>query len=439
MRLTYFSGKVVRVQESLSRIELLQTPANTQFHFKHEYINYLKAAAGFSFKVRIFALSLLDMDLKNIQRISLSAFFFLSGFSFSSWAARIPTIKAGFGFNEAELGSVLLTMPISSLLGLPLSVWLVAKYETRIPLSVSFVIHAISLAFISLADSTFALVAAVFLFAFSMRIQNIAMNTQAIALQKRFDRKINGSFHGLWSTGGIVGVGFTTLLVAFGISIVPHLISVSLIIILATLISFRFLLRNDQSSSGNKLIFGKPDPYILYLGLLIFFAAICEGGMFDWSGIYFQEVVKVEIFTAGYLVFMTFMALSRFMSDKIVERFGMPNTYLVSALLVIAGIGLAIIFPSFWPAMIGFSLVGFGAASVIPMTFTLAGASKKYSPGMAISIIATYGMVGMLIGPPLIGYLAHAFSLKVSFILFIFSGMMLIPISRLFFNMQPQG
>jgi MFS family permease len=195
-------------------------------------------------------------------------------------------------------------------------------------------------------------------------------------------------------------------------------------------------LRNDRAATGNKLALGRPDPYIFYLGLLVFFAAICEGGMFDWSGIYFQQVVNEEVFTSGYLIFMAFMALSRFVSDGIIKRIGMATTYVLSALFIFSGISLSILFPSFWPAMIGFSLVGFGTASVIPMTYTLAGASKKYSPGMAISLIATFGIVGMLTGPPLIGYLAHAFNLKVSFIAFALAGMMLIPISRLFFKME---
>ncbi|SNS47633.1 MFS transporter [Pontibacter ummariensis] len=379
------------------------------------------------------------MDSKLKQRIALSTFFFLSGFSFSSWAARIPTIKTAFGFNEAELGTILLAMPISSLIGLPFSGWLITKFDSRIPLSVGFLVHATCLSLISFANTTLTLVLAIFLFAFSMRILNIAMNTQAITLQKQFDRKINGSFHGLWSTGGIAGVGFTTLLVALDISIVPHLIAVSVVAILITLFTYRFLLRDDRSTAGNKLAFGKPDPYILYLGLLVFFAAICEGGMFDWSGIYFQEVVQVEIFTSGYLIFMAFMALSRFLSDRIIERIGMPATYVLSAVFIFSGIGLAILMPNFWPAMLGFSLVGFGTAAVIPMTFTLAGASKKYSPGMAISIIATYGMVGMLIGPPLIGYLAHAFNLRVSFIAFACAGLMFIPISTLFFKNEAQA
>lgn len=265
---------------------------------------------------------------------------------------------------------------------------------------------------------------------------SISVNTQAITLQKQFERKINGSFHALWSTGGIVGVGISTLFVALGITIGVHLAIVALITLATTAVSYRFLLRNDRSPSGNKLSLGKPDPYIVYLGLLVFFAAICEGGMFDWSGVYFREVVNVDLFTLGYLIFMIFMALSRFASDKLIEQIGMPTTYILSASFVFVGIGLAIFLPEFWPAMIGFCLVGFGTASIIPMTFLLAGASKKYSPGMAISIIATYSIVGMLIGPPLIGYLAHAFNLRFAFIALGLSGMMLIPVSQLFFRHQ---
>ncbi|MEJ8803876.1 MFS transporter [Pontibacter sp. H249] len=379
------------------------------------------------------------MKLLNQQRISLSLFFFLSGFNFASWASRIPTIKAALNLNEAELGTILLTMPVSSLIGLPLSGWLVARLETRIPLTIGFLLNSICLTFIGLADSAYTLIVALFLFSLSMRIFNISVNTQAITLQKQYIRKINGSFHGLWSTGGILGVGFTTLLISLDVAMVPHLVSVAAVSVLAALVAYRYLLRNDLSTTGNKLAFGKPDPYILYLGLLVFFAAVCEGGMFDWSGIYFQQVVREEVFTAGYLTFMSFMALSRFVSDRIIDKLGMPNTYLLSALFIFVGILLSILFPSFWPAMIGFSLVGFGCAAVIPMTYSLAGASKKYSPGIAISLIATFGIVGMLIGPPMIGYLAHAFNLKVSFVAFALAGIMLIPISRGFFRMQRIG
>ena len=363
-------------------------------------------------------------------------FFFFSGFSFATWASRIPTIKSTFDFNEAELGTVLLAMPIGSLIGLPISGWLVSKYNSRVPLAAGYGLNAFSLVLIGLANSTFTLVFAVILFAFTTRIFNISVNTQTLTLQKQFEKKIIGSFHGYWSIGGIGGILLSTLLLSLNVSLQHHFMAVGVVMVLVTVYSFQFLLRGDRSKTGNKLILNKPDPYIFYLGVVVFLCAICEGGMFDWSGIYFQQVVKVDIFTYGYLIFMTFMAGSRFLSDIIIARFGMPKTYIMSAICIVSGISMAIIFPGFWTAMVGFSLVGFGTAAIIPMSYALAGSSKKYSPGMAISIIATYSITGMLLGPPLIGYLAHAFNLRVAFVVFAICGMALIPITRMFFAHQ---
>ena len=374
------------------------------------------------------------MITKNKHRIFLSLFFFISGFTFATWASRIPTIKSTFNFNEAELGSALLALPIGSLIGLPISGWLVSRFNSRVPLAFGYGLNTIALALIGFAPNTLSLIAAMVMFAFTTRIFNISVNTQAIALQKQFDRKIIGSFHGFWSTGGIAGIAFSTFLLALNVSLQLHFMIVGAMALAVTCYSYRFLLQNDRAKSGNKLVISKPDPYILYLGLVVFFAAICEGGMFDWSGIYFQEVIKVKIFTYGYLIFMTFMAMSRFASDLIIVRIGMPATYIMSAVCIVCGISMAIIFPHFWTAMAGFSLVGFGTAAVVPMSYALAGASRKYSPGMAISIITTYTITGMLLGPPMIGYLAHAFNLRVSFIIFGLCGLMLAPISQLFFK-----
>ncbi|HKG07641.1 MAG TPA: MFS transporter [Pedobacter sp.] len=376
------------------------------------------------------------MISNNKHRFFLSLFFFISGFSFATWASRIPTIKTTFGFNEAELGSILLAMPVGSLIGLPISGWLVSKYNSRVPLTVGYGLNGLSLALIGFAHNTFSLVLAITLFAFTTRIFNISVNTQGLTLQKRFENKILGSFHGFWSIGGIAGIALSTLLLTLDVAIQYHFLSVAILMVLISIYSYRFLLKGDRSETGNKLVLSRPDPYIFYLGVVVFLCAICEGGMFDWSGIYFQEVIKSDIFTYGYLIFMTFMATSRFLSDIIIGRFGMPRTYIMSAAFIVLGICMAIIFPTFWTAMIGFSMVGFGTASIIPMSYALAGASKKYSPGMAISIIATYSITGMLLGPPLIGYLAHAFNLRVSFVIFALCGVLLVPITRMFFSHQ---
>ena len=154
------------------------------------------------------------MELRTRQRIFLSVFFFLSGICFSTWASRIPTIKTAFGFNDAMLGAVLLCMPISSLAGLPVSSWLVSRYDSRVPLAAGFIMLTVALSMIGFSQNIVMLVISICLFSFSLRMLNISMNTQAITLQKKFSKKINGSFHGLWSTGGICGVGFSTWLIA---------------------------------------------------------------------------------------------------------------------------------------------------------------------------------------------------------------------------------
>jgi MFS family permease len=272
-----------------------------------------------------------------------------------------------------------------------------------------------------------------------MRILNIAMNAQTISLQKLFDKKIIGAFHGLWSLGGVVGVLFSTVMVKYEVSMQSHFTIISALTIITSIVAYRFSLTNDKSTTGNKLIFGKPDPFILYLGLLVFFAAICEGGMFDWSGIYFQEVVKEEVFTYGYLLFMICMAVFRFFLDRVLDKIGMSKMYVFSSVLIATGILIAIIYPQFLTALIGFCLVGVGVSAIFPMTYTLAGSSKKYSPGMAISIIGTYAIVGMFIGPPLIGYLAHAFGLRNAFFILVLCGLMFIPVSKLFFKYQSEA
>lgn len=376
------------------------------------------------------------MPLKAKQRAALSTYFFLSGLCFATWASRIPTIKDFFNFNEAELGTVLLSMPISSLIGLPISGWLVSKFDSRLPLIVAMLFLTMALTFIGFADTPFLLVAALSLYSFSSRILYISMNTQSITIQKKYTKKIVGSFHGLWSTGGLVGVVFSTIMVKYNVPLQIHLALIAVFIAIISLLVFSYTLKNDKSTFGNKLIFGKPDPFIFYLGLLVFFAAICEGGMFDWSGVYFKEVINEPIFTYGYLLFMAAMAFSRFYSDRLMDVIGLEKTYIFSSILIAIGILLAITFPYFYPALIGFCLVGLGTAAIFPMTFMLAGTSKKYSPGMAISIISTYATVGMLIGPPLVGYVAHAFSLKNAFYIFVFAGLLLIPLSQFFFKHQ---
>ena len=171
----------------------------------------------------------------------------------------------------------------------------------------------------------------------------------------------------------------------------------------------------------------------------MFCAAVCEGGIYDWSSVYFQEVVGAELFTLSYLVFMISMTISRFFTDRIIMKIGMPKLFILSASVVVLGVGILILFPFYYSALFGFFIAGFGVASIFPMAFLLAGQSKKYAPGMAISIIGTYSTLGVLIAPPLIGYIAHIFNLNQAFLFFIGAALLLMYFSKkAFYSLEKQ-
>jgi MFS family permease len=374
------------------------------------------------------------MQERSVQRISLSTYFLVSGICFSSWASRIPTIKDNFNFSEEQLGNMLMILPASAVIGIPLSGWLVSKYDSRIPQQFAYIFFAISLLCIGFSTSLPTLIFALFLFAVSLRILNISINTQSISLQEKFEKRIVGAFHGLWSIGGVLGVLFTTLMLKLNISIQVHFLMVAIFTLLTIFIAYPYLIKNDKAKAGNKFKLEKPNKYIMLLGLMLFLAAVCEGGMYDWNGVYFKEVVKEEVFTYGYLLFMICMSIYRLTIDKLIDYFGMQKLYFLSSVFIMTGVSIAILIPEFWPALIGFCFVGIGVSGLFPMTFILAGKAKKYSTGIVISIVGTYSTVGMFLGPPLIGYLAAYFGLQKAFIVFIIGGFLFIPLTISVFN-----
>jgi MFS family permease len=368
------------------------------------------------------------------HRRFIGLYFLISGVSYSTLMARIPTLKSLYGLNDLELGSLLLTLPAASLIGLPLAGWLISRFSSKRSLAFAFSTNAIMLWLIGLTGNMTMLILAIAVFSFTMRIFSIAVNAQAISLQKAYKKKIIGTFHGLWSLGGILGIIISTLMVAQGVTMAVHFAVIALLNLILTLFSVQYLLKDDNQGTGSKLKFGKPDTLILYLGIIAFAGAICEGAMFDWSGVYFKEVLHVKIFTYGYLVFMTFMTLSRFISDTVMTTIGLKKYYLLNGLLIGLGMILPSALPTFFWAVLGFSLVGIGTAPIVPMTYILATSHSPYAPSVSISLIATYSLMGMFLGPPLVGFLAHLFNLRISFLALSLIGICILPIAIRFFR-----
>jgi MFS family permease len=354
---------------------------------------------------------------RKVYRMAVGAMFFFQGLSFASWASRIPTIQQTLGLNEAALGAMLLALPIGLMLSLPFAGWLIAKVGSRKVVISAALAYSAVLVSLGFAQNTLQLASALFVYGFFGNLLNIAINTQAVGVEALYKKSIMASFHGLWSLAGFSGAAIGTLMIGLDIMPALHFMLVMALIWAGVAFCARFILREDINSGGQQPLFVKPDKSLVNLGIIAFCSMICEGAMFDWSGVYFKKVVMAEPawLGAGYTAFMLTMALGRFVADGFTHRFGLKNTLKVSGLLTATGLLLAVLMPGLWTAILGFLLVGAGVSSVVPLVYSEAGRSKVLSPGVALAAVSTIGFLGFLIGPPLIGFVAGAFSLRASF------------------------
>jgi MFS family permease len=174
---------------------------------------------------------------------------------------------------------------------------------------------------------------------------------------------------------------------------------------------------SEKNRDEEQPMFVKPDRDLLMLGLIGFCAMVCEGAMFDWSGVYFMEVVKVPaaMKTMGYVAFMGTMTGGRFAGDWLANKIGRKKMLQISGLLMAGGMGIAVLLPYMATATFGLLLVGFGVSSVVPLVYSAAGRSTTMSAGMALAAVSSISFIGFLIGPPLIGIIAQVADLRFSF------------------------
>lgn len=354
---------------------------------------------------------------KHVYRIAVGCFYFLQGISFASWGSRIPTIQQQMGLSEAELGGVLLALPIGLLLSLPVAGWVIAKVGSRSVLIFSGVLYSTTLVAIGYSETTLQLVLVLFVFGFAGNLMNISVNTQGVGVEDLYQKSIMASFHGMWSLAGFTGAAIGTLMIGNGVAPFYHFLLIMFLSYIAIAVASRFVLREDVNTDTDKPIFVMPDKSLIDLGIICFFAMICEGAMFDWSGVYFKKVIGAEgaWIGAGYTAFMCTMAGTRFVADWFTRRFGMQRILQVSGTLTASGLLIAVLLPHLYTAIVGFLLVGAGVSAVVPLVYSAAGKSKVMSPGVALAAVSTIGFFGFLLGPPLIGFIAGATSLRISF------------------------
>lgn len=366
------------------------------------------------------------------HRAAVAVFFFICGCTFATWAVRIPTIKARFHLNEAQLGGILFLLPLGTLVALPLAGWAVSRAGSRIMTLAGAICYCLVLVMLGLSKSTVVLSIALFFFGFCGDALNIAMNTQALRVQDEFYQKpLMSSFHGMWSLGAMSGAALGGLFMKLDLDIWQHFIWVAGLLLVAAVYFYFFLTKKETIKKGEQL-FVWPEKTLWLLGAICFCCAMSEGAMADWSSLYYQQVLRAaaRVSTTGYTAFALMMAVGRFIGDRLTMRFGYKGILVLDALLIIVGLSLAIGVQQVAAVIAGFGLFGFGVATIIPVVYTLACRNTKMPNSVALASISSVGFTGFLVGPPLIGFLAHAVSLRWALCLLIFLALIMLALTQ---------
>lgn len=360
-------------------------------------------------------------------RIAIAVFFFVSGFGFSTWASRIPNIQQHLQLNDAQLGWVLFALPAGLMVTLPFTGMLLSRYNGRYIMLIGALIFNLMLTVIGLASEIWQLVLVLFLFGSSRNLFNISLNAQSIAVQRMYSRSIIATFHAAWSLAGFGGAALGALMVAMNQRPFIHFLLVAMVLTGLLLYFFKFTPDQQPAAHERQPLFVIPNRSLVKYGLISFASMACEGTMFDWIGIYFKKAVLApsEMVTIGFALYMVAMTIGRLTGDRIVNFLGIQQVLKYSGLLIFTGLMISVIFPYYIPACIGFVMVGFGVSCVIPLVFSLAGKSKTMGSGPAIAAVSSIGYLGFLLVPPIVGFISETSSLRISFLMIAFFGLVI--------------
>jgi MFS family permease len=358
-------------------------------------------------------------DKKRI-RLAVALTYFCMGLCFASWASRIPDIKTALGLNAAMLGSILFALPVGQFLMMPFSGKLVTRFGSSRVILFALPLYTICLSNIGLVSKGWQLALALFLFGLAGNMCNISINTQGVMAERLYQRPIMASFHGGWSLAGFTGALIGLVMINLHIRPYFHFLTVISIVWVILWINHPFLVKGKPGFSKDepkRKFFSKPDAILLQLGIIGFCSMASEGAMFDWSGVYFKDVVKAppSLVILGYTSFMIMMATGRFVADYMITKIGRKRLLQICGVMISTGLFTAVLFPYLVSCTMSFMLVGLGVSSIVPTVYSVAGKHGKIPPGIALATVSSVSFLGFLMGPPLIGYIAQAAGLRYSF------------------------
>jgi MFS family permease len=342
-------------------------------------------------------------------RAAIAVVFAANGAMFGNWAVRIPDLKLDLGLSEAALGAALLVPAAGALISMPLTGALSSRVGSRAVTVAMTLLFVVVPCLLGLAPSLPWLVPALFVFGLAYGGLDVAMNAQAVTVERALGRPVMSSFHAAFSAGALVGSLTGALAAAAGLPLLLHLGATGLVLLTVTGPLLPAMLREERSDPHERgPLFAWPTGRLLPLAVIALVVLMAEGAVADWSAVHLRQELGAAAGTAGlaFTAFSLTMVVGRLLGDRVVATWGRVRAVRVSASIAMAG-GLVVALASSVPVVVaGYAALGIGLACVVPLVL-VAAAGDDPEPGPALAAVSTPGYVGFLLGPPVIGGLAE--------------------------------
>ena len=350
-----------------------------------------------------------------MHRVAVSAVFFIGGFIYSSWVSRLPRLQELHGLSNITVGQLLLVMAIGGLIAMPVSGAVIVRYGSHKITIVGAIGICLVIPFIAFTPHLGLLFIVFFAVGALNGIKDVAMNAQAVICEENLNKPIMSSFHAIWSGGMIIGAGAGSLANKFEISIHTHLIALSITAFILVVWAKRYFIP-DKPENTDEPLFSIPDKRVWLVGFIAFCAMMGEGAMADWSANYLENVSRVSeaISPLGLAIFSVAMTTARFLGDGMRSKFGDAKLLLMASGVSLIGIVCILATNHLIMALIGFFVCGLGLSIIVPIAYSIAGKLPNMPSGKGISMVTTIGYSGFLFGPPIIGYLADIFDMRIA-------------------------
>lgn len=348
---------------------------------------------------------------------AVAAMFILNGALFGIWASRIPAIRDRLDLTHEALGYGLLFMAAGAVCSFPVTGRLTDRFGAVAITRIIAVLYTLSLILLAMAGGFWALAVFLFIFGAFHGSMDVAMNAWAAEVERTYDKPVMSSFHAMWSLGAGLGALSGYGAVQAGLSVLAHfLLAGGVVVALALGLSWvRWTSRRSDLAKGS--VFALPSGALVLVGLTALCGALGEGAVADWSAIFLRDVTDAteSVAALGYAVFSVTMVAFRLAGGFVITRVGPVATARFGG--ICAALGVFCVVSSATPvlALAGFAAMGVGYAVIMPLAFSRAASDPDVPPGQAIASVATLGYGGLLIGPPLIGFLADLLTLRLAF------------------------